>query len=158
MQARSVLTAYWRITNATEKYGWIQSSLIPVTSWYVFTILCYNLHRLVQLSMNKVSQRFLKDMVEFNHPLFLLYQSIFHNSVLQVAWDSSASSHCIQDHKYYWQKWLNSIIPYSCYITVFFIILYWNLPRLVQFWITKITDTHGWIQSCLIPVIPDSFS
>ena len=39
--------------------------------------------------MNKASLRFLKDMVEFNHPLFLLYQSIFHNSVLQVARASS---------------------------------------------------------------------
>ena len=65
-----------------------------------FIILCYKLCRLEQFSLHKTSQILLTDMVEFNHLLFLMYQSIFHSSVLQVVQTSSLlSSHYIKGHK-----------------------------------------------------------
>ena len=65
-----------------------------------FIVLCYKLCRLEQFSLNKTSQILLTDMVEFNHLLFLMYQSIFHSSVLQVVQTSSLlSSHYIKGHK-----------------------------------------------------------
>ena len=57
-----------------------------------FIVLCYKLCRLEQFSLHKTSQILLTDMVEFNHLLFLMYQSIFHSSVLQVVQTSSLLS------------------------------------------------------------------
>ena len=83
------------LTNMVE-FNHLFSSYIGV----FFIVLCYKLCRLEQFSLHKTSQILLTDMVEFNHLLFLMYQSIFHSSVLQVVQTSwLLSSHYIKGHK-----------------------------------------------------------
>ena len=71
--------------------------------------------------MNKASQRFLKDMVEFNHDFFLLHQSIFHNSVLQVAWDSSVLTLHIGS-----QKLLTDMVEFNHFLFLLYLTLFHN--------------------------------
>ena len=44
--------------------------------------LAYNLRRLVHFSLHKGSHILMTEIVKFNHPLFLLYHSTYHRSVL----------------------------------------------------------------------------
>ena len=75
VQDSTVLTAY-RITNITDmvEFNHLFSSYIGV----FFIVLCYKLCRLDQFSLHiEGSQMLLKNMVEFNHLLFLLHRGMF---------------------------------------------------------------------------------